>query len=71
MPRPGRLEGGHEFGVNKCTQPVVSGQRRSQVPEAKLASEMSALGAAGHLESPPHLSHLLQVGARWKGTGKE
>lgn len=40
MPWPGRLEGGHELRVNKCTQPIVSGHR-SQVIEARLASECS------------------------------
>jgi len=54
------LEGGRELRVNKCTQPVVSGHKRSQVTEARLASEKSALGGAGYLESPPPLSCLLR-----------
>ena len=75
MPWPGRLEGGHELRVNKCTQPIVSGHRRSQVTEARLASEKSALGGAGYLESPPPLSRLLhssswcEVEGNWEGLG--
>lgn len=65
----GQVEGGHELGVNKCTQPIVSGHR-IQVNEARLASERP--GRSWILGEPsPSFPSPSQVDARWKGVGKE